>query len=198
MQQREERRERRWRPQTPARSLRDCLAEAGQALGVMAAFVVLGGLAAWAVAPPAPPTGPGGYPPASMASEQRGDEPTRLWLVDGFNVIQVALLAGRDRRDWWNAVRRAELLEAASRFRGEDPGAELWVVFDGDRPPDSPEAPGGVRVAFAPCADAWVLARLRASRTPVTVVTADRRLAARARRHGASVVSPREFLAACA
>ena len=38
------------------------------------------------------------------------------WLVDGFNVVQVALLGGRDRSEWWRAPQRAELLARAADF----------------------------------------------------------------------------------
>jgi hypothetical protein len=80
----------------------------------------------------------------------------------------------------------------------------VWVVFDG---PDARELPdpgaaggGGARprLVFAPSADDWLLRRARdAAPGEVAIVTADRRLAARARSRGATVVSPREFLARC-
>jgi hypothetical protein len=124
-------------------------------------------------------------------------EEPRVWLVDGFNALCVALLAGRERSAWWTREGREEVL---ARVRGfDDPSAEIWVVFDGGRPePEAePDAPAGPRVAFAPSADEWVLRRLREGAREVAVVTADRRLAARARARGARVVSPRAFLARC-
>ena len=108
--------------------------------------------------------------------EDGAPEP-KVWLVDGFNALHVALLAGRDRSRWWTRDVREALL---ARVRGfDDPSAEVWVVFDGPHPaPDAPaDAAGGHRVA---------------------VVTADRPLADKARARGARVVSPHAFLARCA
>lgn len=118
------------------------------------------------------------------------------WLIDGFNVVQVALLAGRDRSSWWSGPQRAELLARAEGF--EQPGVPVLVVFDGARPVE-PDAVGRVRSVFAPSADDWLVDRVRAAEAPdrVIVVTADRRLAGRVRHHGARVVSPREFLDRC-
>ena len=119
----------------------------------------------------------------------------RQWLVDGFNVIQVGLLAGREREHWWGPARRSELREHAERL--DDPEAEVLLVFDGSEP--SPAGEGRTRTVFAPSADDWILARLRQTPHParIRVVTADRRLAARARSHGAEVVTPAEFLQRC-
>jgi hypothetical protein len=127
--------------------------------------------------------------------EIRAEDPL-LWLVDGFNVVQVALLSGRDREAWWGAERRAELLTQAARLSAA--GACVEVVFDGARP--EPEAAGpGPRQVFAESADAWLVARVRAAPDParVAVVTADRSLAGRVRHHGAHVVGPGEFLRRC-
>lgn len=158
-----------------------------EALLVPLAFVALG-LSWWGAQ-----AGPAAYPRAMDA--EAGSE---LWLIDGFNVVQVALLAGRDRSTWWTSPHRAELARRAQSFAARHaPGAELWIVFDGERAAE--EGDGPVRSLFAPSADAWVLARVRAASEPqrVRVVTADRRLAARVRRHGAQVVSPAEFLGGC-
>ncbi len=148
-----------------------------QTLGVVAGFVGAG-LAAAAL-----------YPPA-MDSERHE------WLVDGFNVIQVGLLAGRERERWWGEARRTELVRRAEAL--DDPEARVLVVFDGPSPAPT-EAGRRAHVVFAPSADDWLLARLREASHPerVRVVTADRRLAARARRRGAQVVSPAAFLARC-
>jgi predicted RNA-binding protein with PIN domain len=128
-----------------------------------------------------------------------------IWLVDGFNVLHAGLLRGRDRGRWWQASERHRLVELARRF--DDPEAQVWVVFDGPHPPEEPEEaeasgePGKqrVQVVFAPTADEWLLARLRAAPSPdrIVVVTRDRRLADRCRHRGARVASPREFLAHC-
>jgi hypothetical protein len=128
------------------------------------------------------------YPGPGMAG--------RLWLVDGFNVIQVGLLAGRDRTGWWRDDRRRELLDRAAGLVG--PEDTVVVVFDGPRPAGEPEPGAQVRTVFAESADAWLLARLgEAAGAEVRVVTADRSLAARSRRRGAEVVTPRDFLARC-
>ena len=126
--------------------------------------------------------------PASPASE--------TWLVDGFNVVQVALLGGRDRSSWWSGPQRAELLARAEAFdRSEVP---VVVVFDGSRAaPTDPTR--RVQPVFAPSADEWLVDQVRRADQPdrLVVVTADRRLAGRVRHHGGRVVSPGEFLGRC-
>jgi hypothetical protein len=140
-----------------------------------------------------------------MESARSTAEPTvsmegesSVWLVDGFNVVQVGLLGGKDRSHWWSGPRRALLLAHAASF--EPPDATVWVVFDGGSPAVRPEMPGRTRVVFAPSADEWLVARVRLAEDPaqLVVVTADRRLAARVRHLGARVASPAEFLGQCA
>ena len=119
----------------------------------------------------------------------------RVWLVDGYNVLNVGLLAGRAREGWWSSRFRDELLGRVEVF--EEDEAEIWVVFDGARPPDTARA-GRVRSVFAPSADEWLLARIgERDGEHITLVTADRRLADRARHRGVEVVAPAEFLARC-
>ena len=122
-----------------------------------------------------------------------------LWLVDGFNVLHAHLLRGRDRRDWWSAERRALVVERAQRL--VERGERVWVVFDGKRPADEAEGPedAPLRVVFAKDADDWLLKTMRAAADPggVAIVTGDRPVKDRARRFGAHVVSPREWLARC-
>ena len=118
------------------------------------------------------------------------------WLVDGFNVVQVALLGGRDRNEWWRAPQRDELLARAADFEALE--VAVFVVFDGER--EAPDPVGGrVYPVFTPSADEWLVTRVRQSPEPgrLVVVTADRRLAGRVRHHGARVVSPGEFLGRC-
>jgi predicted RNA-binding protein with PIN domain len=168
-----------------------------QALAVIAVFPALG-LAARAglQAGSAPPH----YPPTWMeeirAEETEAPEEPEIWLVDGFNVVQVALLGGREREGWWGAERRDELLARAARLSAA--GAVVEVVFDGRRPAPEADVPGP-RQVFAESADAWLLARVREAADParVAVVTADRSLAGRARHRGARVISPSEFLRRC-
>ncbi len=124
----------------------------------------------------------------------------RCWLVDGYNVLHAVLLGERGRGgSWWSEALRNGLLARAGQLA--DPGAEVWVVFDGARPDAGSEAAAGARVrqVFAPSADDWLVARVRQAPRPeeLAVVTADRKLADRARQRGARVVSPGEFLARC-
>jgi YacP-like NYN domain len=173
-----------------------------EALAVPALFVALGIAAAAWVGRAAPQPAP--YPPALMdpVLEEAAPTPAPVWLVDGFNVVHVALRAGAEARRegdaWWGSRLRGALLERVAGF--DDPGAEIWVVFDGPRPVPGAQAPSPrLRQVFAPSADDWLLARLRAEPDPrrVAVVTADGRLAGRARRRGARVVTPAEFLRRC-
>jgi predicted RNA-binding protein with PIN domain len=132
----------------------------------------------------------GSYTPGPMSDER--------WLVDGFNVLHAGVLRGNDRRGWWREEVRARLLARVAGF--EDAAAELWVVFDGPGPGgDAERESQRPRVVFAPSADEWLLAAVRDTPDPasVVVVTADRQLADRARHRGARIVSPRAFLARC-
>jgi hypothetical protein len=124
------------------------LREAAQALVVMAATLALGGLGTWLAPEPAAAD----YPMACMSeSEQDEQGRVRLWLVDGFNVLHVGVLQGRDRRGWWKRERREELLERVKGFRAEHDGADVLVVFDGKHPPE-PAHEADVPVVFAPSA----------------------------------------------
>lgn len=162
----------------------------GEAFAVIAVFVA-GGMALAAFLEGAGAGADGGY----ASSVEPGSPSPRLWLVDGYNVLNVGLLAGREREGWWSSRHRSELLGRVAAF--EDREAEIWVVFDGAHPPEA-SPPARVRSVFAPDADQWLLARIRAdSANSVVLVTADRRLAARARHRGAEVVTPRAFLARC-
>jgi len=139
----------------------------------------------------------GAYPRRVMSEPQTEAGPARLWLVDGFNVLHAAVLKGRDRRGWWRGPARARVLALAGGLPDAD--AEIVVVFDGDDPDEEPDLPPRVRQVFAPSADDWLVRRVKAAAAelPVLVVTADRALAARARHHGAEIVSPRSFAARC-
>jgi hypothetical protein len=151
--------------------------------------------------------GPALYLPRAVEGEP--ESAPRVWLVDGYNVLNVGLLAGREREGWWSARFRDELLGRVEGF--EEREAEIWVAFDGQaakgraqrgeaerRPMRWGAEESRVRSVFAPSADEWLLARIR-ERGPgeVTLVTADRRLAARARSRGVQVVAPAAFLARC-
>ena len=183
-------------PDTPhMETIRSFVRGVFEAAGVVALFVA-GGLSlaaalgggALPAAAPAPYLFPAMQPGSPAASP-------RVWLVDGYNVLNVGLLAGRSREGWWTGPFRAELMERVEAFEERD--AEIWVVFDG-APPAHQSDPGRVRSIFAPSADEWLLARIR-ERDPaqIALVTADRRLAARARHQGVEVIAPAVFLARC-
>jgi hypothetical protein len=176
---------------------REFLRGACEAIG-MAALFAGGGIAyATAVNGGALPSGSGTpalYLPGVESPDPVSAAP-RVWLVDGYNVLNVGLLAGRVREGWWTGPYRDELLGRAEAF--DEDATEIWVVFDGAQPRESERA-RRVRSVFAPSADEWLIARIR-ERDPaqVALVTADRRLAARARRRGVEVVAPAAFLARC-
>ncbi|MCH7645421.1 MAG: NYN domain-containing protein [Myxococcales bacterium] len=117
--------------------------------------------------------------------------------MDGYNVLHAAVLGGRDRSRWWSGSRRRELLERASGF---DADAEVWIVFDGPDDSGAEAEPSGPHCVFATSADDWLVDRVRRAEDPseIAVVTADRKVAGRARGRGARVVSPQLFLARCA
>jgi predicted RNA-binding protein with PIN domain len=131
----------------------------------------------------------------------------RVWLVDGYNVLHSGLL-GRDRSQWWTAERRNQLLDVVAGLDAVE--SEIWLVFDGPHPEvESPESegtgdgdrtpPAGVRRVFAPSADDWLVARLKAEpdASQVAVVTADRKVADRSRHQGAQIIHPLAFLERC-
>jgi hypothetical protein len=176
-------------------SIRSFLRGVSEAAGIVALFVAGGlSLAAAFGGGALPAAAPASYLSPAMEPQRNAASP-RLWLVDGYNVLNVGLLAGRPREGWWTGPFRAELLGRVQAFDESD--AEIWVVFDGVQPRREPD-PGRVRSVFAPSADEWLLERIgERDPTQVALVTADRRLAARARGRGVSVVTPAAFLARC-
>jgi len=106
--------------------------------------------------------------------------------------------SGEQVRFWGESMRR-RLVAAARRF--PYPDTAIWLVFDGAHPPDNPRV--GERpelwIHFAPSADDWIVRRVKDAEdaSQIVVVSGDRRLANRARHHGAGVVSPRHFLDHC-
>jgi predicted RNA-binding protein with PIN domain len=123
-----------------------------------------------------------------------------LYLIDGFNFLHAVVLKGRTRAEWWSPAKRAMVIDWLARHTGGE-RVELWVVFDQrgsslGAPPESNEGPP--RVCYAPDADELIVrhcAELAGVRE-VCVVSADRSLVDRARRHGARGLSPWKF-AAC-
>jgi len=140
--------------------------------------------------------------PAVPSAGERLDE-VEEWLVDGFNVLHTVLLGGEERSRWWTAAGRNRVLDAVAGATHESDHPRVWVVFDGSRPaPPAAEShsegeAGRLQPVFAPSADDWLVKRVRAAEHPdrIVVVTADRKLANRARHLGATVQSPSEFLA---
>jgi predicted RNA-binding protein with PIN domain len=180
--------------------LHGLLHEIASTLGVIAAFVALAlgssvGMGWLGVEAPSDP-----YLESTVSDTTTPAEPRpTLWLVDGFNVLHVVLLHGESREAWWQSRGRERVVELARAF--DAPDAEVVVVFDGSQPPPSDEAGDatGPRVIFAAPADDWLLTAVRTAPDParVAVVTADRRLAARARHRGAQVVAPGIFAQRC-
>jgi predicted RNA-binding protein with PIN domain len=172
-----------------------------ETFGVVAGFVVFG--LAWTSLEAGAGARQAAYPERVMAHEgtSRDLSDPSVWLIDGYNVLHAGVLRGRDRAGWWTAPMQARVIERVERFERAD--AELCVVFDAsrrdaDRAVD-PAPDSAVPVVFAPSADEWLVRRVKAAADPtrIAVVTADRKLADRARHHGARVVSPREFLSRC-
>ena len=155
-------------------------------------------------------------------SDERADPDggtRRTILVDGFNVLHAVLL-GRDRADgWWRRVFRERLLDRVCSWRGG--GDEIWVAFDGSRPATSVwaepvatplDAPAGTTPAggpltrrpivhnvFVESADDWIVRRARRAERPeeLIVVTADRKVAGRARSAGCEILTPWDFIERC-
>ena len=113
-------------------------------------------------------------------------------------VIDAANVVGSRPTGWWRdrpgaaraLVARVRATVAAGRL-----DAPVTVVLEGQaRDGADEEDLGGVRVVHATGEGDDTIARVAAERTQVTVVTADRGLAARVRGTGAMVVGPRWLL----
>lgn len=119
-----------------------------------------------------------------------------LWLVDGFNVLNLAILGDSERAAFWGPAARARLLRLVAEL--PEP-ARVVVVFDGSRPAPLAAKEAEPGVVFAPSADEWILREIRAVEDPnqIALVTADRKLADRARHRGARIVEPATFVARC-
>jgi predicted RNA-binding protein with PIN domain len=121
-----------------------------------------------------------------------------LILIDGYNFLHAVVLKGQSRAEWWSAQSQAKVIDWLLRHGGGEP-AELWVVFDqrGSSPGATAPSEGPLRVLHAPDADAFIVARAAelALTHEVVVVSADRSLCDRARRHGARRLSPWKYAA---
>lgn len=110
-------------------------------------------------------------------------------IVDGYNFIRCTPLVAAERRgleDGRDAV--CQWLARLRRARGHD----ITVIFDGDltAAPPLPGQFGGVRVEFAPSADAAIAAIARAGQL---VVTSDRAVQRAVERVGAVACNSEEF-----
>ena len=144
--------------------------------------------------------------------------PRRMLLVDGFNVLHTVLLGGERDAIWWGRAAREKLLERVCAW--PESGDEIWVAFDGSQPawsvfaipaagaqtagadPDSSRGRGRgpiVHSLFVESADDWIVRRARRAAEPARtiVVSADRKVAGRARSAGCEVWSPWAFIAEC-
>lgn len=134
----------------------------------------------------------------------------RAVLVDGFNVLNTVLLAGARQTAWWGRAARERLIDRVACWPQADDA--IWIAFDGRQPAWSVVAldlhgPGGpaprrgpmLHSLFVESADDWIVRRARRSEAPerTIVVSADRKVAGRARSAGCPVWSPWEFIAGC-
>jgi predicted RNA-binding protein with PIN domain len=174
--------------------------ELAGSVGVIAAFVAIALGSALGIDAVRGDPAPAPYSRIVVTDEPEArpdDAAPTLWLVDGFNLLHVALLKGESRSGWWREPARSRVVELARGF--DAAGAEVVVVFDGAEPQAADAADAQPRIVFAAPADDWLLRAVRTAPDParVAVVTADRQLAARIRHKGAKVVSPSAFAARC-
>lgn len=143
----------------------------------------------------------------SVIDAQDAPRAGRTLLVDGFNVLHTVLLAGDRDSIWWGRDAREKMLARICAW--PDPCDEIWVAFDGSRPAWSVvavpagRAAGGhgptVHSVFVESADDWIVRRARRAQPPARalVVSADRKVAGRARSAGCEVWTPWAFVARC-
>ena len=123
-------------------------------------------------------------------------------LIDGYNLLHAAGVFGETRGPGGFEASRRALLEALARLLG-DARDKATVVFDAtDAPPGLPARSlhDGIQVVFArdyPSADALIEDMIEAHNAPtsMTVVSADNRVIAAARRRRAKAVPSGEWFA---
>ena len=123
-------------------------------------------------------------------------------LIDGYNLLHAAGVFGETRGPGGFEASRRALLEALARLLG-DARDKATVVFDAtDAPPGLPARSlhDGIQVVFArdyPSADALIEDMIEAHNAPtsLTVVSADNRVIAAARRRRAKAVPSGEWFA---
>jgi hypothetical protein len=148
---------------------------------------------------------------------------TRVVLVDGFNVLHTVLLKREREAGWWRRTVRERLLRRVQAW--PDAQDQIWVAFDGAEPawsvwaepvarprlggvagassllsgrPGRPERPGPiVHSVYVESADDWIVRRARRAVDPAQtiVVSADRKVAGRARSAGCTTWTPWAFMA---
>lgn len=129
-----------------------------------------------------------------------------LYLIDAYNFLHAVVLKGRERANWWSSENQARAVAAVVALCAGRAAFDAWVVFDRRGMSDESDAAGGtpvsvapgIEVHSAPDADDYIVARCAelSGQRELWVVTADRSLGDRARRHGARRLSPWAF-AAC-
>lgn len=130
-----------------------------------------------------------------------------LHLIDAFNFLHAVVLKGRDRKNWWCSENQARVVAAVLALRAGREPFDAWLVFDrrGEMPGPAALDPvlhaaaltvvPGIEVHSAPDADDYIVARCAelSGARELWIVSADRALGDRARRHGAHRVSPWAF-----
>jgi hypothetical protein len=133
----------------------------------------------------------------------------RIILVDGFNVLHTVLLGRERAAGWWKRESRERLLRRIAGWT-EGPDA-FWVAFDGTRESWSTwaepvadtmaAAAAGAHVhsVFVESADDWIVRRARRTPWPdrTVVVSADNKVAGRARSAGCEIWTPWGLIARC-
>lgn len=127
----------------------------------------------------------------------------RLYLIDAYNFLHAVVLKGRERANWWSSENRQRVVAAVAMLGAARDAFEAWVVFDQrGTAADASALDGmpvggapGIEVHSAPDADDYIVARCAelSGRRELWVVSADRSLGDRARRHGARRLSPWAF-----
>jgi hypothetical protein len=129
-----------------------------------------------------------------------------LYLIDAYNFLHAVVLKGRERQNWWSSENQARVVGAVAALGAGREAFEAWIVFDrrgttagGAASDGAPiEARPDIEIHSAPDADDYIVARCAelSGRRELWVVSADRALGDRARRHGARRLSPWAFAAA--
>jgi hypothetical protein len=126
-----------------------------------------------------------------------------LYLIDAYNFLHAVVLKGRERANWCSSENQARVVSAVAALAVGRQAFEAWVVFDLRSATAGSDASGGapvggapgIEVHSAPSADDYIVARCAelSGRRELCVVSADRSLGDRARRHGARRLSPWAF-----